>query len=371
MGGKTGMVSWQQGVAWVVVLGLVGPAWAWRGQVRELPAVPLRLPPPQLFIGPRFEKARPFREGLAAVQHNGQWGFINRQGNWVIPPQFAQVWDFREGLAPAAQGSQWGFIDRQGNWVIPPQFSRVHGFSGGRATVWLGERAGVVTATGALVIPPQRFWAIGEFRQGRAAAMDRSGRWGFIDPEGNWLIPPRFSSAGSFSEGLAVVALEGKRGYVNLAGELVIPPQFDSALAFSHGLGLVSLNGKWGFVDRTGQIAIPLRYDQAFSFAEGLAAVEEGGRLFYINAAGDPVLESPLNLGLGAALNFSDQLAPVAILGQTEKWGYMDRSGQLVIPPHFERVTFFSEGLAAVAIGDRWGYVAKGGHQEADPAGLE
>ncbi|WP_083758072.1 WG repeat-containing protein [Polaromonas naphthalenivorans] len=31
----------------------------------------------------RFEDARAFQAGKAAVKHNGKWGFINKRGDWL------------------------------------------------------------------------------------------------------------------------------------------------------------------------------------------------------------------------------------------------------------------------------------------------
>src|SRR5690242_17555808 len=43
------------------------------------------------------------------------------------------------------------------------------------------------------------------------------------------------------------------------------------------------------------------------------------------------------------------------------KYGYMDRSGKLVIQPQFDKAEEFSEGLAPVQAGNRWGYTDKSG----------
>ena len=47
----------------------------------------------------KFDGARPFHEGYAAVCIAGKWGFIDVDGNQTIPFKFAQVTDFSEGLA--------------------------------------------------------------------------------------------------------------------------------------------------------------------------------------------------------------------------------------------------------------------------------
>jgi hypothetical protein len=63
---------------------------------------------------------------------------------------------------------------------------------------------------------------------------------------------------GSFNEGLAAVQVgdyeTGKRGFVDKRGKFVINPQFDYAFAFSEGLAAVRVGdaktGKWGYVSR-------------------------------------------------------------------------------------------------------------------------
>lgn len=50
---------------------------------------------------------------------------------------------------------------------------------------------------------------------------------GFIDSNGNVVIPPKYEVAEDFSEGLALVAEYGwgsAYGFINTCGEVVIPP---------------------------------------------------------------------------------------------------------------------------------------------------
>jgi hypothetical protein len=45
------------------------------------------------------------------------------------------------------------------------------------------------------------------------------------------------------------------------------------------------------------------------------------------------------------------------MLPRTQKWGYTDREGGLVIDPRFDQASPFSERIAPVQVGHRWGYV--------------
>ena len=48
-------------------------------------------------------------------------------------------------------------------------------------------------------------------------------------------------------------------------------------------------------------------------------------------------------------------------------YGYMDTTGQMVIPMKFDDALHFSEGLAAVKVGTKWGYIDKNGQVVIEP----
>jgi hypothetical protein len=68
-----------------------------------------------------FERANKFSDGMAAIQLDDKWGFIDTTGNIVIQPQYDIRSDFSEGLAPVYAGSSQGFIDKTGATAIPFQ----------------------------------------------------------------------------------------------------------------------------------------------------------------------------------------------------------------------------------------------------------
>ncbi|MCV3214166.1 WG repeat-containing protein [Plectonema radiosum NIES-515] len=64
------------------------------------------------------------------------------------------------------------------------------------------------------------------------------------------------------------------------------------------------------------------------------------------------------------ALPFKEGLANVKI---DKYWGYIDKTGQIVIPAQFEEAKPFKEGLAIVKFGNEWGYIDKNGQKIANP----
>ena len=63
-------------------------------------------------------------------------GFINRQGKLITPVKYDTYQEFSEGLAAVQVNKQWGFIDETGKEVITPQYYRVSKFKNGYADVY-------------------------------------------------------------------------------------------------------------------------------------------------------------------------------------------------------------------------------------------
>jgi len=76
----------------------------------------------KIVIKPLFNEARGFADnGLAAVNvgdgRNDKWGYIDTTGNFVIQPQFEWADDFQYGIARVEVEDKWGFINAVSDYV--------------------------------------------------------------------------------------------------------------------------------------------------------------------------------------------------------------------------------------------------------------
>ena len=99
-----------------------------------------------------------------------------------------------------------------------------------------------------------------------------------------------YDAVSKFSEGLAFVKRNGKYGYININGEEVIPCQYDVASSFSEGLAFVKRNRKYGYINTEGKEVIPCQYDKATTFFENHAVVSKNSKYHFINKSGQEVL---------------------------------------------------------------------------------
>ena len=181
-----------------------------------------------------------------------------------------------------------------------------------------------------------------------------NGLWGFKDADGNIRIEAKYDDTGAFSKGLARVRLgnilTGKYGFINTKGEEVITLKYDYVEEFSEGLVLVRLNGKYGFINPKGEVVIPLKFDNAGSFSNSLALVNRDGNKSFINTKGEELISLA---EYDVAGIFSEGLAWVGISDTgSQKYGFINPKGEVVIPIRYDDVGDFTEGLAWVGIGD-------------------
>ncbi len=259
---------------------------------------------------------------LDLARVNTRWGFIDKTGKIVVEPKYTKVEDFSEGFAVVKVGGthfiggKYGFINRSGKEVIEPRFDKANSFSEGLATVQVDGKWGYINTAGEFRIQP-RFEHAGSFRDGLATFVG-NGKRGFIDRGGDVSIesPP---SHGYFSEGLAGVSVKSASsegtpqetlwGFMDKTGRIVIEPQFDYVYPFSEGLAAVTANRKSGYIDRDGKIVVPIEYNRVFSFKNGLAKVktqEKGEQFGFIDKTGAMVIEPEYWYDHGVRYNKED-----------------------------------------------------------------
>ena len=76
-----------------------------------------------LILLPRCAFAAEEAALFPAKGENGQWGYIDRTGAFVIPPQYAQIspW-FGQYAAVSEDGELWGIVDAKGDFALPMEY---------------------------------------------------------------------------------------------------------------------------------------------------------------------------------------------------------------------------------------------------------
>lgn len=178
-------------------------------------------------------------DSLSVFCSNGKRGYFNAySGEIAVPAQYRRAWVFSDGLAAVQQNGNIGFIDHNGNVVIDFDFP----YHGNPLSDFL-------------------------FRHGVCVVANNEGKCGVIDKTGAWIIQPEWDYVSAF-EDYAIVTSGGIRKQVTYDGHILnsfvldditeltyerdYSPSGDIGLnVATHYTGLFAyrVGGRWGLMD--------------------------------------------------------------------------------------------------------------------------
>ena len=221
-----------------------------------------------------------------------------------------------------------------------------------------GYRYGMVDKTGREVIPCHFLEIDRNVKEGlvRASSVEEGEGWGFLNTSGQTVIPFIYKHASSFKDGLAVVEKNYKYGVIDKTGKVVVPFVYERIDGFEDGISIAVirksskiLDTKFGIINTRNEVIVPFQYDKMLPFQEGLSAVCKGGKWAYIDKSGREVLK----LGEGIeADSFSEGLARIND-EKTGLYGFIDKTGKIVIPLKYAWAESFKDGTSLVQNGKR------------------
>jgi hypothetical protein len=262
-----------------------------------------------------------FKEGLAIYQNEKTllYGYINQNGDTVIPAKFDTAEPFSDSLALVGinekrnnifgslnQDFKFGFINHNGEFVINPKYDRANNFREGLSVGYFGwidsstqvarRECVVINKKGLVIGTPFGMTNISRFYEGFALENNLLNTVRFVNTNGEFATD-HIEDAYPFSDGLAPVKVNGKWGFVNKKFKLIIPAIYDNAGMHSKGLFPVKKGRYWGYINNTGTTIIPFKFDTCGSFYSGYLAkysMKQSGYNIdgYINKKGEVVWQT-------------------------------------------------------------------------------
>lgn len=376
-----------------------------------------------IIVQPKYDYASKYENGLVYVNIDNKYGYVNRQGKEVIPVIYKQVsyttknggmiwvhindrygfvdstnkeiipikyqWldsEFKSGMAKAKLNGKYGTIDMQGKEVIPTMYDNIESITKNGEIVsfivqkdskymlidksnkslidiksdWIKSESevfwivvksngkyGAFDYWGKKILELEYDWIDSDLLT-RRAFVKKNGKWMLMDTEGNKLTEAIYDemkdkSSGTFSAngntGFFAVGKttngKTKYGFIDMNGKEVTEIKYDFCGDLRDSFAHVVFNGKYGIVDNTGkEIIKPDTYDFMETFSDDLAVVNIGGK-------------------------WNDEYNPEFEGG---KWGFIDKSGKIIIALQYDSVKSFYKGKAKVKLNGKEFYIDKEGN---------
>ncbi len=355
-----------------------------------------------------LEAADPF---LIPYRKGDKWGFCDRDKRIVIDCVYDEVAFFSEGLAAVNFNSKFGYIDNVGKLVILPSFEKAYSFNScGLAEVYLnGENMlidksgkaeysfvnvtihdlrnsyeiwdenfitlGLINRFGKMTLsPPYELFGWSSV-EGLLLAKNDNGKYGFCDDQGHIVIPFNYEMARQFQEGLSCVCdVNNKWGFIDVDNKVVVEFIYENAESFKrNGTAAVNLNGKWGYIDKDGIQTTSLIYDKIQCFPGELDAVNLNNQWGLLNTKSNEVILSCVYKQINYAGSIKSRYSHTSssfVFDEEEyeselkfynvkigsKWGMVDQNLNLIFEFIYDTIGSWSEGFVALRIDDKWGF---------------
>ena len=240
-----------------------------RDDTGECELIEIGVGPVELPAGVAIDYSPGVTEGLIAFEQDGLYGYLNTEGEVVIPAQYDSAEGFMDGYAEVGLLDEVGthaIIDRSGNVVISGLDATYYGVVDGALFIveeysdWsLIEPDGTVRCR---VEAPEGCYNPWLYRFAEDGPLwvsyereDEPWCWGIADADGQWLTEPGLHVSFDMDEPWLAVGKDGRWGYADAYGNTVLPFIYEDAGHFEGALARVMLDASTeAYINRSGEV---------------------------------------------------------------------------------------------------------------------
>jgi len=243
----------------------------------------------------------------AAPDDRGLWGYINKQGRFVIQPVYDAAYNFHGSVAWVCANGLWGAVDCLGNFTVPCQMTDIRFLGHDFVVADDGTYASIYDAAGQKIIGVEG--SIGAYSDGLfvfSRLRDNVELYGYLDDAGNVVTEPIYAAASACVDGhMLVQDNSGVKIILNSTGGEVgrLPAEYTKAFLGKNSVAFCNTAGLWGYCDFTGHTLIEPQFASAGPMIQGAALVEKNNLWGLIDDRGNWLVEakfhSARNLGEG------------------------------------------------------------------------
>ena len=325
----------------------------------------------------RYDSADDFKYGFAKVGiENGvdedgktiyRYGYVNTKGEEVVPCIYDYVGILEESkLIKVEKDDTAWLLDMDGKEILPDKFEYIGEELGKTGLIHitnLNGKHGCINCQGEEVVPAIYDYITYVEKKNLICVRIGSiltGQHGLLDIRGREIVSLQDAYMSYYEIAkldLLRIQRDGKYGYVDCEGNVVIPTIYDQASEYRrNGLAIVNKDHNTFLIDKTGAIKCKCKntYAGAMEFdGSGLAVVlSEDGGWGAINEDGEEVIpciydymQSEYSLDSGTYYFYNNYLAAVE---KNDKYGVVNKFGEEIIPVQYDWVRIYDNGIIYV-----------------------
>src|ERR1700733_12030554 len=268
----------------------------------------------------------------------GLCGAVNRDGSVAVPSRYDWVGTFSDTRAAVRAGGLYGFVDEAGHEIVKPQYRIVGDYKFGFAQIDVDGKSGLIDRDGKMAIEPKYglIEAIGPDRFRVSEARQLGGIIGGEDFSGTRV---EFTASGgvrvSFS-GLFLGPGNIAADVIDMSEQRIEPPAAPWTPKFDKddlSVRWVQRDKLWGLARSDGSWLIEPKFQHAGALADGLARVTVDGKVGFIDRKGDfviePVFDKVGEFERGLDRTWAERDGSVGVIDKTGIWVFQTNYQQI------------------------------------------
>lgn len=140
------------------------------------------------------------------------------------------------------------------------------------------------------------------------------------------IVPAKFDTIGTFVDSLALAKFTGKWGFINKQGETKIAFKYSEVHDFCDGMAKVKYAGKYGYIDANGNEIIPVEYQNIYGFND---------KMVNVNIVSSYNGDEAVMVDVFEILTFGDG---ILIFKKDGKWGAMNLNREILIENKYNSI---------------------------------
>jgi len=331
----------------------------------------------EIIIPTKFDMVSDFHNNMAIVQFNSKNGVINMLGDFIIDPIYESIEILTDEFFRIKKGGKWGIIDSKGNIIIQPTYDFINTFLNNSYIVEQNKKQGVIDKNGKWIISPKFDYVYSN--DGIHIWMEEGDNYAYIAPNGKMINSSKYAYLGELKNGYIRFSTDGYTmgdsiifgtyGLMDVNEKVILSSQYSDIGNYSNGLVKVKVgdtinnkpdfNDGYGIVNKIGNYLIIPKYDELKRDENGYYSLRDKMQWELLDSAGKRVIDlissSPIVIK-DEYIYYSTEgfWNGLSNLNEKDKKAVRNLSGNIVILPSYDYISFYSEGLVAVNIGRKW-----------------
>ena len=220
-----------------------------------------------------------FQGNLCLVKNDNKCGFINFEGDEILPSKYndiefvtgnlykdkhisdIKVYGTLDSLLNVKLDDKYGFLTYDGKEIIPCKYDTLVFFTykGDLIKAKLDNKYGLFTYDGKEILPCK--YDDLEVFGSDLLRVRLDNKYGLYTYDGKEIIPCKYDYLTGLKDGLLIVILDNKYGLITYDEKKIIPCKYDYLENFTCGSLRVRLNNKYGLITYDGKEIIPCKFD--------------------------------------------------------------------------------------------------------------